>query len=68
MNDLETFKAITRAVTGVGAENVAKAVARVREILAGGAKGPEEAPSDTTLRMDRLNRAGRTRGMGPDAA
>ncbi len=40
MNDLELFKDIVRATTGVAAENVGKAVAKVREIL--GASSSQE--------------------------
>lgn len=76
MSDLETFKAIQRAVAGVPMNDdaIRRAIQRVRDVVANpeapgkSAELPEPTPETRTdsASPDRLHRSGRKRG--PDAA
>jgi hypothetical protein len=66
MTDLELFKAIVRATRNVAVEDVPKALARVRALLA------ESAPAAPARKYfggrDRMEKAGSNRSGGEDDA
>lgn len=65
MSDLETFKEITRAVSGVSSDDasIAKAVARVREIVGVAVPEPEPKPAEEApVRSEKRSRDRMDRG------
>jgi hypothetical protein len=65
MTDLELFKDIVRAVSGVAHQDVSKAVAKVRALVSQPAEKAERAYIGSG--SDRMHRSGKNRS-GDDAA
>ena len=70
MTDLDLFKSIVRATTGVSAENVPAAVAKVRALFAQSAapSAPPEVPKSAPKGRNRMYLGGVERVGGDDAA